>query len=106
MAAALKALAGDEGGILALNIVRLDTGPGSPQGQQLKHGPGYSGGCGSSLALEESKGSDLGNSFDNSHVDPDNPYGGECGSSLGLEETDARDYQDPMDYYGGGSDLS
>ena len=54
--------------------------------------------------LEESKGSDLGNSFDDSNVDPDNPYKGGCGSALNLEEADARDYQDPMDYYVGGSD--
>ena len=52
----------------------------------------------------ESKGSDLGNSFDDSNVDPDNPYKGGCGSALNLEEADAHDYQDPMDYYVGGSD--
>jgi hypothetical protein len=115
VAAALKALAGDEGGLPALNIVRLDHGYNvraralaalRDNNSNVNPDNPYSGGCGSSLALEESEGSDLGNRFDNSNVDPDDPYGGGCGSSLGLEEADARNYQDPMDYYGGGSDLS
>jgi hypothetical protein len=115
VAAALKALAGDEGGLPALNIVRLDHGYDvraralaalRDNNSNVDPDDPYSGGCGSSLGLEESEGSDLGNSFDNSNMDPDDPYGGGCGSSLGSEEVDARDYQDPMDYYGGGSDSS
>ena len=115
VAAALKALAGDEGGLPALNIVRLNHGHNvraralaALRDNNLNVDPDdpYSGGCGYSLALEESKGSDLGKGVDNSNVDPDDLYGGRCGSSLGLEEAVARNYQDPMDYYGGGSDSS
>jgi hypothetical protein len=117
VAAALKALAGDEGGLPALNIVRLDHGYNvraralaalRDDNSNVDPDDPYSGECGSSLALEESKGSDLGNSnrCDNLNVDPDDPYGSGCGSSLGSEEADARNYQDPMDYYGGGSDSS
>ena len=114
-AAALKALAGDEGGLPALNFMRLNHGHdlGARALAALRNDNSnvdpdnpYNGGCGSSLALDESKGSDLGNSLDNSNVDPDNPYGSGCVSSLGSEEVDARDFQDPMDYYGGGSESS
>ena len=62
----------------------------------------YGGGCGSSLGSDECSG----NSWGSSNVDPDDPYGGGCGSSLGSDEVDAREGQDPMDYYGGGSDSS
>ena len=62
----------------------------------------YGGGCGSSLGSDEGPG----NSWGSSNVDPDDPYGGGCGSSLGSDEVDAREGQDPMDYYGGGSDSS
>jgi hypothetical protein len=131
VAAALTELAWEEGGLPALNIVRLDHGydvragalaalrdnkPGMPskgsdRGNSFNNSnvdpdDPYGSGGGSSLGSKESKGSDLGNSFDNSNVDPDNPYGGGCGSSLNSEEADARNYQDPMDYSGGGSDLS
>jgi hypothetical protein len=107
VAAALKALAGDEGGLPALNIIRLVHGHNvraralvalRDDNSNVDLDDPYNGGCGSSHALDESKGSDLGNSFDNSNVDPDNPYGGGCGSSLGSEEVDARNFQDPMDY--------
>ena len=115
MAAACKALAGDEGGLLALNMVRLDHGYdvraralAALRDDNLNVDPDnpHSGGCGSSLALEESKGSHLNNRFDNSNMGPDDLYGGRCGSSLGSEEADARHYQDPMVYYGGGSESS
>ena len=77
VAAALKALAGDEGGLPALNIVRLDHGYDvraralaalREDNSNVDPDDPYSGGCSSSL--EESEGSDLGNSFDNSNVDP------------------------------------
>ena len=115
VAEALKALAGDEGGLPALNFMRLNHGHdlGARALAALRNDNSnvdpdnpYNGGCGSSLALDESKGSDLRNSFDNLNVDPDNPYGGGCSSSLGSKEVDAHDFQDPRDYYGGGSDSS
>ncbi len=115
VAEALKALAGDEGGLPDLNFMRCDYGhdvgaraiaalrddtvnvdPNDPSND----------GCDSSLALEESEESDLGNSWDSSNVDPEDPYGGGCGSSLGSEEEDARDVQDPTDDSGGGLDSS
>ncbi len=113
VAEALKALAEDEGGLPALNFMRLDLShdvgaraiaalrdnnlnvdPNDPSNDE----------CDSSFALEESEGSDISNSWDSSNVDPDDPYGGGCGSSLGLEEVDACDVKDTTDYYGGGSD--
>ena len=131
VAAALAELTWEEGGLLALNIVRLDHGynvraralaalrdnksgvpsKGSDLGNSFNNSNvdtdnPYGGGCGFSLGLEESKASNLGKSFDNSNMDPDNPYGGRWSSSLNSEETDAHNYQDPMDYYGRGSDSS
>ncbi len=114
VAEAIKALTGDNGvppdlnfrgpdyghdvGARAIAALRDDTvnvDPNDPSND----------GCDSSLALEESEESDLGNSWDSSNVDPDDPYGGGCGSSLGSEEVDARDDQDPTEY-GGGLDSS
>jgi hypothetical protein len=115
VAETLKALAGDKGGLPALNVMRLDLGHdvgaraiAALRDNNLNVDPNNpsTDGCDSSLALEESEGSDLSNSWDSSNVDPDNPYGGGCGSSLGSEEVDAHDVQDPTDYYGGGSDSS
>jgi hypothetical protein len=115
VAEALKALAGDEGGLPALNFMRLDLGHNvgaraiaALRDNNLNADPNNpsNNGCDSSLALEESEGSDLSNSWDSSNVDPDDPYGGGCGSSLGSEEVDARDVQDPTDFYGGGLDSS
>ena len=114
-AEALKALAGDEGGLPALNFGSLDLGHNvaaraiaalrDDNVNVDPNNPSNDGGD-SSLALEESEGSDLNNSWDSSNVDPDDPYGGGCGSSLCSEEVDALNVQDPTDYYGGGLDLS
>jgi hypothetical protein len=115
VAEALKALAGDEGGLPALNCMRLNLGHkvgtraiAALRDDNLNVDPNdpSNDGCESSLALEESEGSDLSNSWDSSNVDPDDPYGGGCGPSLGSEEVDAHDVQDTTDYYGGGSDSS
>jgi hypothetical protein len=115
VAEVLKALAGDEGGPPALNFMRLDHGHNvgawalaALRDDNLNVDPNdpSNNGCDSSLALEESEGSDLSNNWDNSNVDPDDPNGGGCSSSLGSEEVDAHNVQDTMDYYGGGSDSS
>ena len=73
---------GHDGGARAIAALRdnnLNVDPNDPSTD----------GCDSSLALEESEGSDLSNSWDSSNVDPDDPYDGGCGSSLGSEEVDA-----------------
>jgi hypothetical protein len=112
---ALKALAGDEGGLPALNFTIHDHGHdvgaralAALRDDNLNGDPNdpSNDGCESSLALKKSEGSDLSNSWDSSNVDPDDPYGGGCGSSLGSEEVDAHNVQDTTDYYGGGSDSN
>jgi hypothetical protein len=112
---ALKALSGDGGALPALNFMRRNLGHdvgahaiAALRDDNVNVDPNdpSNDGCDSSLALEESEESDLGNSWDSSNVDPDDPYGGGCGSSLGSEEVDARDVQDPTDDYGGGLDSS
>jgi hypothetical protein len=115
VAEALKALAGDGGALPALNFMRRNLGHdvgaqaiAALRGDNVNVDPNdpSNNGCDSSLALEESEGFDLSNSWDSSNVDPDDPYGSGCGSSLGSEEVDARDVQHPTDYYDGGSDSS
>ena len=112
---ALKALSGDGGALPALNFMRRDLGHdvgaqaiAALRDNNVNVDPNdpSNDGCESSLALEESEGSDLSNSWDSLNVDPDDPYGGGCGPSLGSEEVDAHDVQDTTDYYGGGSDSS
>ena len=83
-------LAGDEGGLPALNIVRLDhrydvraRALAALRDDNSNVDPDDPYSCGCSSSLEESEESDLGTSFDNSNVDPDDPYGGGCSSSLG-----------------------
>ncbi len=112
---ALKALTGDDGGLPDLNFRGRDydhdvgaQAIAAHRDDTVNVDPNYPSNdrCDSSLALEESEESDLGNSWDSSNVDPDDPYGDGCGSSLGLEEVDAHDDQDPTDDYGGGLDSS
>jgi hypothetical protein len=82
---ALKALSGDGGALPALNFMRRDLGHdvGAQAIAALRDDNGNvdpndpsNKGCDSSLVLEESEESDLGNSWDSSNVDPDDPYGG------------------------------
>ncbi len=115
MAEAIKALTGDDGVLPDLNFRGRDYGHdvgaraiAALRDNTMKvdpHDPSNNG-CDSSLALEESEESNLGNSWDSSNVDPDDPYGRGCGSSLGSEEVDARNNQDSTDDYGGGLDSS